>query len=239
MLIRYFQKGFNYSEDGPGNRLVIHLQGCNLSCPWCSNPEGMTLDGGTDIESDALASEIISCKRLFFDGGGVTFTGGECTLQKNALHDVLTRCKECGVHTAIETNGTCSYDSDLFDKVDLIICDFKHYNTQKLETAVGRVGEYKKNIRDYIKSGKPVVIRIILVNGFNSEREDAENFAKFFSALPTESTTFEFLPYHEYGKVKWLRLGRKYRMENAFVSSDTVRIFEEIFKSHKLKTVRS
>ena len=39
MHIKYFQKGFNYSQDGPGNRLVYHLHGCNLRCPFCQNYE--------------------------------------------------------------------------------------------------------------------------------------------------------------------------------------------------------
>lgn len=85
MQIKYFQKGFNYSQDGPGNRLVIHLQGCSLHCPWCSNPEGMNIKGGKTISTEELLKEILSCKRLFFDGGGVTFTGGECTMQKESL----------------------------------------------------------------------------------------------------------------------------------------------------------
>lgn len=37
-----FGKGFQYSRDGIGNRLVFHLQGCDLRCPWCANPEGMS-----------------------------------------------------------------------------------------------------------------------------------------------------------------------------------------------------
>ncbi|MBQ7261532.1 MAG: 4Fe-4S cluster-binding domain-containing protein [Lachnospiraceae bacterium] len=41
----YFQKGFNYSQDGRGNRLVYHLQGCNMRCPWCANPEGLDVNG--------------------------------------------------------------------------------------------------------------------------------------------------------------------------------------------------
>ena len=45
MNIRFFQKGFNYSQDGRGNRLVLHLQGCNLRCPWCANPEGIAPQG--------------------------------------------------------------------------------------------------------------------------------------------------------------------------------------------------
>ena len=85
MNVVYFQKGFNYSQDGPGNRLVIHLQGCNLHCPWCSNPEGMGFTSGIEVDVDELLKEINSCKRLFFGGGGVTFTGGECTIQKEAL----------------------------------------------------------------------------------------------------------------------------------------------------------
>ena len=43
--MKIFQKGFNYSQDGDGNRLVYHMQGCNLKCPWCANPEGMQCKG--------------------------------------------------------------------------------------------------------------------------------------------------------------------------------------------------
>ena len=39
--MKILQKGFNYSQDGPGNRLVYHTQGCNFRCKWCSNPESM------------------------------------------------------------------------------------------------------------------------------------------------------------------------------------------------------
>ena len=75
MLI--LQKGFNYSQDGPGNRLVYHLQGCNFRCKWCSNPESM---GNANPEAknytvDELADEVKRSRMMFFDGGGVTFTG--------------------------------------------------------------------------------------------------------------------------------------------------------------------
>ena len=54
MNLRFFQKGFNYSQDGRGNRLVYHLQGCNMRCPWCANPEGISRMGILMTDPDWL-----------------------------------------------------------------------------------------------------------------------------------------------------------------------------------------
>ena len=59
MKMVIFEKGFNYSQDGPGNRLVYHLSGCNMYCPWCSNPEGMSTKG-KEYSTDDIKKEIIS-----------------------------------------------------------------------------------------------------------------------------------------------------------------------------------
>ena len=34
--------GFSCGVDGPGQRLVIYLKGCNLCCPWCAAPESIS-----------------------------------------------------------------------------------------------------------------------------------------------------------------------------------------------------
>ena len=81
MNIHYFQKGFNFSQDGPGNRLVYHLTGCNLRCPWCSNPEGMDAHFADSRSEpvEKVAQAVLAAKPMFFGGGGLTLTCGEAT----------------------------------------------------------------------------------------------------------------------------------------------------------------
>lgn len=252
MNVKIFKQGFNYSQDGPGNRLVIHMQGCNLHCPWCCNPEGMSPFGGTEVTVEKAEETILSGKRLYFDGGGVTFTGGECTLQKDALKRMLSFCKSNGIDTAIETNGTFDMPSDFYELIDLIICDFKHYDEEKARKIIGYACDYKKNVADYLENGKSVLVRTVLINKFNvlsggkddgldeeSVASSAERFALFFEDKKTTTAAFEFLPYHEFGKVKWQKLGKDYKMNDAFVADGTREIFERVFKKYNLRTVRS
>ena len=79
--MKIFQKGFNYSQDGPGNRLVYHLLGCNMRCPWCTNPEGMSVNGDVlfEMTPQDILTEALSAKPMFFDGGGVTLTSRDFT----------------------------------------------------------------------------------------------------------------------------------------------------------------
>ena len=39
--LNIFATGFSYDVDGPGQRLVVYLKGCNLCCPWCAAPESI------------------------------------------------------------------------------------------------------------------------------------------------------------------------------------------------------
>lgn len=67
--------------DGPGLRYVIFTQGCPHACPGCHNPETHDFAGGTEIDSDVLAADILKNPLL----SGVTFSGGEPFCQAEAL----------------------------------------------------------------------------------------------------------------------------------------------------------
>lgn len=244
-VIRIFQKGFNYSQDGPGNRLVYHLAGCNLRCPWCSNPEGLDFFGAaTTLSVDDIVKEALSCRMIFIDGGGVTLTGGEVTCQKDAVTVLLKKLRENGIHTCIETNASLKNCEELFQSVDYMIADFKSPDKEKLKsTTDADLDTIKNNLLFRAKTGKPLLIRIPLINGFNNGEENACFFVDFFNKLKAEGGNenlfFEILTYHEYGKEKYEKLGKEYTVNNGFVSPEDVRLLATEIKNKNLKLIHT
>ena len=243
--IHIFQKGFNYSQDGPGNRLVYHLSGCNLKCPWCSNPEGMEIaDNATHLTVESVVKEALSCRMMFIDGGGITLTGGEITCQKDAVINLINKLKENGINTCIETNASLKSCEDIFEAVDYMIADFKSPDAEKLKSVTGADLEIiKENLLFRAKTLKPLLIRIPLINEFNNGKENAVLFADFFEELKAksgnESLCFEILTYHEYGKEKYEKAGKEYKVENGFVTPDDVKILATEIKNKKLKLIHT
>ena len=212
--MRIFQKGFNFSQDGPGNRLVYHLQGCNLRCPWCSNPEGLVSDCGEERSIEDLVAEVNRSKLMFFDGGGVTLTGGEVCMQFSQLRALLSALHREGIHTCIETNGIHPNLPVLFPDLDLLIMDIKHYDPAIHKAVTGAENRLtQQNIVAALASEQALALRIPLIGGFNADVQDAHGFARLLTELGVPGkATVELLPYHEYGKDKYVRLGLPYTM---------------------------
>lgn len=232
--MKVLQKGFNYSQDGPGNRLVYHLQGCNFRCKWCSNPESMRPDysGAKEYSAELIFDEIMRSRMMFFDGGGVTFTGGEPTLQADELAELLRMLKAQGIHTAIETNGSSPRLSELSDYIDYLMMDIKqpqddihkkfvaHSNRQTLE-----------NLKILTQKREQLHLRIPLINGVNT---DPKPFIELFSSVDMSNAVVEILPYHEYGKCKWTE---EYEITDGFVSDETLKSFVGALKSAGIKLI--
>ena len=233
--MRIFFKGFNFNQDGPGNRLVFHLQGCNMRCPWCSNPEGMSFDGGSEYSVDQVVREAVRSRPLFFSGGGVTFTGGEATVQSDELIEVLKELKKLGIHTAIETNGSSPHLAEIQKYVDYLIMDFKHYDDKRFLKFTGvNLDQVKRNFEYIAGIGRQLHIRIPLINHFNTD--SPQGFAEYFSKFNTKNIVFEFLPYHEYGRDKWKG---EYTVSDGFVTNDQINEFRKIFDNYSLRVIET
>ncbi len=232
--MKILHKGFNYSQDGPGNRLVYHLQGCNFACKWCSNADSIPQENpkAKDCTVKEMLDEIMRSRMMFFDGGGVTFTGGECTLWYKELSELFDLLKDNGINIAIETNGSVPQLKKLADKIDYLIVDFKHFDNEEHKKWIGISNStVKENLGFFFESGRQIHIRIPVINGVN---DDPEGFADYFKKFNTSNAVFEFLAYHEYGKDKWQG---NYEIENGFVSKEIMAEFKKIFENYGLKTV--
>ena len=234
MLI--LQKGFNFSQDGPGNRLVYHLQGCNFRCKWCSNPESMDYKDSKakNYTVEELFDEVKRSRMMFFDGGGVTFTGGECTLQHEELTELLKKLKDEGINTAIETNASSPHLPEIAEYVNYLIADFKHYDNDIHKKWIGVGNEaVKANLEKIFASGRQIHIRIPVIKNIN---DNPQGFVDYFKKSDTSSAVFEFLSYHEFGKDKWTQ---EYEIEDGFVSDETIENFRKLFTQNGMKVTKT
>ena len=234
MQLFVFQKGFNYSQDGPGNRLVYHLSGCSLCCPWCSNPEGKRHCSGSACSVQELVTEACSARPMFFDGGGVTLTGGEVTEQFSAVKELLTALKEQSIHTCIETNGVSSRLLELSPLVDHLIMDVKHPDDEVHRRVIGVSNAPVLANLDGLRDRR-LAVRIPLIGGFNDTC--AEEFA---ALLQGRNITVEVLRYHEYGKDKYAALGLTYPMDQrAYISEETYHSFTETLRTRGIRVIHT
>lgn len=67
--------------EGPYKRLCVWFQGCNIHCKGCCNPDYQPLVPKNILSLDELIAIIAEAKQQF-DIEGVTYSGGEPTLQQ-------------------------------------------------------------------------------------------------------------------------------------------------------------
>lgn len=232
--MKILHKGFNYSQDGPGNRLVYHLQGCNFACKWCSNADSIPLENSNAKEYgiNEIFDEIMRSRMMFFDGGGVTFTGGEVCVQADELAELLVLLKKNGINTAVETNASFLSLRKLAEYVDYLIVDLKHYDeTEHIKWVGASNRSVKDNIEYFFSLGRQIHVRIPVVSGVN---DNPCGFVEYLKQFDTSNAVFEFLSYHEYGKDKWKG---NYQIQNGFVSLETIKNFKDLFEKNGMKTV--
>ncbi len=234
--MKVLQKGFNYSQDGPGNRLVYHLQGCNFKCKWCSNPESMKIeyDNCKQYSISDIVDEVKRSQMMFFDSGGVTFTGGEPTVQFQELTELLKEIKKIGINTAIETNGSHPKLIELSDYIDYFIMDIKQPdNNIHLKYTCHSNEITLKNLELLTQKRKQLHLRIPLINNVNT---DPAPFVELFNSVNMENAVVEILPYHEYGKCKWVE---DYEILDGFVSAEKLKFFTDTLKQNNINLIKT
>lgn len=235
--------------DGPGVRVVIFLQGCNMRCKYCHNPETWALKSKECKEY--TPKELVDfCYRYHtywgknMSNGGVTFSGGEPLLQLDFLIEFAKLAKQKNINIAIDTCGQpFTNEKEYLEKfdilaslVDLFIVDIKCFD-KDLHNEI--TGHTNTNILDMLKHldllKKDVWIRHVLVPNLTDSKEDLLNTKQFLNTL-NNIRKVEVLPYHDFAIFKYKNLGIKYPLEGYRVpTAEEVKIAENILEVEKYK----
>jgi len=197
--------------DGPGTRFVAFLAGCPLRCQYCHSPDTWYQRNGLPTTVDGLVTEIRRYERFIkVAGGGVTLSGGEPLQQPAFVRAVLTRCKELGLHTALDTSGFLGDRADdaLLDATDLVLLDVKSGDpdTYRRVTRTGRLAPTVRFARRLAERGTPIWVRFVLVPGLTDDIANVDAVADVVAGVPTVERV-EVLPFHRLGAAKYAALG--------------------------------
>jgi len=217
--------------DGPGNRTVIFLQGCNLDCKYCHNPETIGLcvhcgncimkcpSGALSMKDNKVEYNIKKCVQCdtcihvcphgsspktcimssqdVFDQirkqipfiRGITVSGGECTLYPDFLKELFTLCKEVGLTTLIDSNGTYDFSKDvkLLNVTDGVMLDVKAFNNKQHEKVTGSDNRIiLENVIFLAKSCKLYEVRTVVVTELFDAVETVRQIAKILRPYLTK-----------------------------------------------------
>lgn len=201
--------------DGPGLRYVVFLQGCPFRCLYCANPDTIDAIGESKATSpDYILEQAGSMKPFFGKRGGITFSGGEPTVQAEALIPLCKRLKEAGIHVCLDSNGGIwnSHVEELFRMADLVLLDVKEINPERHRHITGRTNEQTLRTAAWFEeTDHPFWLRYVLVPGLSDFEEDLHRLGEHFKDYK-QLQRVELLPYHTLGVHKYEALGWKYEL---------------------------
>lgn len=228
--------------DGPGIRFVVFMQGCHFRCLYCHNPDTWDISGGTQYTVDEVTSKITRYLPYFKkSGGGLTVSGGEPLQQIEFVSALFKKCRDLGIHTAIDTNGSIPIPSDflktaygsevshedstadkvlnfpasidtVLDNTDLVLLDIKHMDSEKHKNITGFSNRRVLSFARHLAKRKiPAWLRYVVVPGFSDSETDISLLGGFAKELGNIEK-IELLPFHKMGEYKWKELGYPYRL---------------------------
>jgi pyruvate formate lyase activating enzyme len=191
----------------------IHRERC-IRCGRCADAcpgKGLRVIG-TYYLPEPLA-EILLRDLAFYEhsGGGVTLSGGECTLYPDYLECLLKLLKANKVHVVLETSGFFDFgpfEQKILPYLDLIYFDIKFADSSLHRAYVGRPNQLILDNFRRLLGGRGVQVypRIPLIPGVTTTQENLSAIVDFLCEAGAESVLL--LPYNPLGMEMYSCLGR-------------------------------
>lgn len=204
------------------------------TCGACARicPAGAAELSGREMTVDEVFDEVVRDKIYYKTShGGVTVSGGEPLAHSAFVAELLRRCREQGIHTAIETSGFASKNAllSVIEHCDLVLFDIKETDPENHKKFTGVPLEpILDNLNTISEKGVHVYLRLPIIPGLNDRTEHLEAVRKIASSLKS-CVGVQVMPYHILGAYKYEALGREYACEGiSEPDSKTVAKWREI-----------
>jgi pyruvate formate lyase activating enzyme len=194
---------------------VFHRELCDAcgACVETCYAQALVLMG--QVKTVEQVVEEVLRDKPFYDtsGGGVTLSGGEPLLQFDFSYAILEKCRQEGLHTAIETAANFPWEriEAILPVTDLVMMDIKLMDSARHQECTGVPNErILANARRLGEQSIPLIVRTPVVPGVNDAPEDVSAIARFVAELPN-LLYYELLPFHPMGTSKYASLDMDYR----------------------------
>ena len=179
---------------------------------------------GKEMNSDEVL-ELLLADKMFYEesGGGITLSGGECLMQADFCAELLAKCKEKGLNTAVDTCGLVPKAS--LDKVipytDVFLYDIKAIDENVHIKCTGVSNKLiLENIKYLDDAGCNIEVRIPYVPGYNDDQ--IEKIAEFLKNIKN-LVRVRVLPYHNYAGSKYGSLGMVNTLPESIPSDEEIK----------------
>jgi pyruvate formate lyase activating enzyme len=177
-------------------------------------------------------------------GGGVTLSGGECTLFPDFAGTLLSRLRATGISTAIETCGeyaSAPFAQWILPNVDLILFDLKLADSDAHQVVTGRGNErIWSNLKNLLAAcPERVHVRIPLIPGITDARKNLTALVDRVAQLGGRHLSL--LPYNPLGATMAKSLGRAYpeHLPPSFQDAERLRQTITWFNTEVVRTLSS
>lgn len=191
--------------DGPGVRFVVFMQGCNLRCGCCHNPDTWEMNTGTEYTPVEIADKAIRYREYFASDGGITVSGGEPLLQAKFVHQLFKICHERGINTCLDTSGDILNDDvkKLLTETDRVLLDIKYTDDELYRKHVGCSMDKPMEFLSYLNEQKiPVTLRQVIIPTVNDNTENILKLKEIVLKHRCIDKT-ELLPFRKICQVKY------------------------------------
>lgn len=185
--------------DGPGVRFVVFMQGCNLRCHCCHNPDTWSVTGGNIYTAEDVVSKAARFKEYFGADGGITISGGEPLLQSDFVCEVFRLCKKENISTCLDTSGSILNDKikEMLSHTDRVLLDMKYTDDDAYKSYVGCSIDAPLDFLEYLNEAKiPTTVRQVIIPTIN---DNESNILKLKSITSAHNCVdkIELLPFRK------------------------------------------